>query len=139
MHLYSQFYKLAHWFHQSFYSFRVAGQLYAVLHQRRWTNTVVSSLNSNQPLYCRIATVKWFTLILSSASVPSVADRVLEKTSLREKMAKYQAAVTKQVPAQAVSSCKWSQIKIMFKVIKQISLSKIRFELFFDSIFLLIF
>ncbi|XP_062271541.1 LIM domain and actin-binding protein 1-like [Scomber scombrus] len=31
----------------------------------------------------------------------SVTDRVLEKTSLREKMAKYQAAVTKQVPAQA--------------------------------------
>lgn len=33
----------------------------------------------------------------------SVSDRVLEKTSLREKMAKYQAAVSKQGPTHSVS------------------------------------
>jgi len=45
-----------------------------------------------------------FTLIISSVSGLSVTDKVLESSSLKDRMAKYKAAVGKQETTNSVSS-----------------------------------
>lgn len=88
-------------------SSRLAGRPCAALHQTTRTNaevrhacqgaphTLVSARGGRSPLTCDP----------SLSAGPSVLDRVLESTSTKEKMAKYQAAVFKQCGAQPVSSC----------------------------------
>lgn len=87
-------------------SSRLAGRPCAALHQTTRTNaevrhacqgaphTLVSARGGRSPLTCDP----------SLSAGPSVLDRVLESTSTKEKMAKYQAAVFKQCGAQPVSS-----------------------------------
>lgn len=87
-------------------SSRLAGRPCAALHQTTRTNaevrhacqgaphTLVPPRGGRSPLTCDP----------SLSAGPSVLDRVLESTSTKEKMAKYQAAVFKQCGAQPVSS-----------------------------------
>lgn len=85
------------------YPSRPAGRPCAVLHPMMRINTEVRHTShcrqsvANRP---RFSTASALTVTLPSAAF----DRVLESTSTREKMAKYQAAVLKQGGAQAVST-----------------------------------
>lgn len=91
------------------YSSRPAGRPCAVLHQMMRINTEVRYTFSTT-LNALLLIISRKSLLILNASALTVTilsaafDRVLESTSTKEKMAKYQAAVLKQGGPQAVSS-----------------------------------
>lgn len=68
-----------------------------------------------QPQFSCEFKVKTLNMFISSAVGLSVSDRVLESTSTKEKMKKYQAAVSKQGNTRAVSSYDRSWINNMIQ------------------------
>lgn len=109
----------------SFYSSRLAGRPCAVPHQTTRINTEVrytqtTARNALPPAARRENAFGFKRIVFDCdyilSAAPPVLDRVLESTSMKEKMAKYQAAVIKQGGTQPVSSQSTTEYIILLKV-----------------------